>query len=279
MGILESVKMNDEVNIWTYFSKSEGLNTLVQCCICGKCFNSEKHDLQNHLKSSHSDVIVNQIVNQIVISKRAQNRHVEPSFSEKEGTKSFVWNHFSKTLDKDNKCLHCEIIIPNQNGGTTPLRDHMILHHRNQITQEEKRYEKEKNNIDIDAIKEGERRSKEHSCHHCGKLFDRKAYLIRHINAHEKNYTLFCSYENCRKGFVMTSQLKRHERVHTGEKPYQCATCGRDFRNLTHLTTHTRVHTGETPYQCFKCNKKFKFLASRNSHKCGVPLILSDNSM
>ena len=49
--------MNDKVNIWTYFCKIPCKN-LIQCCICGKCFIPEKHDLGDHLKTFHCDVIL-----------------------------------------------------------------------------------------------------------------------------------------------------------------------------------------------------------------------------
>ena len=66
----------------------------------------------------------------------------------------------------------------------------------------------------------------------------------------------------------MKDTLKRHESVHTGEKPYECESCEMKFSDVTHLKTHTRVHTGETPYQCQTCGKTFKFLATKSSHKC-----------
>ena len=272
--------MSDEVDIWTYFSKVS--NNWIQCCICGKSLNPENDDPGDHLKSVHSDLI---LVKSTKKSKEHSERHLNQFLSgnteKKLGSRnleSFVRGHFSKTSEKDkHKCLHCEKIIPSKNGATTNLRDHVIKYHRKQISQEEKEREKETNNFDIDSIEEGEKRPRKHSCHICGKLFVHKSYVRRHIDYHEKNFTHFCSYGDCRKGFVDMHALQKHAKFHSEERPFQCTTCGRGFKDNTHLKTHTRVHTGETPYHCLKCGKKFKFLATRNNHKCGIPLFLENN--
>jgi uncharacterized Zn-finger protein len=48
----------------------------------------------------------------------------------------------------------------------------------------------------------------------------------------------------------VNSNLHRHIRTHTGDKPYKRHICGKRFSENGNLQTHNRTHTGDKPYKC-----------------------------
>ncbi|KAI8884485.1 hypothetical protein K501DRAFT_182230 [Backusella circina FSU 941] len=51
-------------------------------------------------------------------------------------------------------------------------------------------------------------------------------------------------FGNCNMVFTRSEHLARHERKHTGEKPYKCivASCGRMFSRFDNMMQHTQTH-------------------------------------
>ena len=83
----------------------------------------------------------------------------------------------------------------------------------------------------------------------------------------ERQY--ICPVAGCRKKFLDNSKLKRHQLVHTGEKPFKCALCSKRFSLDFNLRTHLRTHTGEKPYVCNypNCNKRFTQSSNLTAHE------------
>ena len=75
-----------------------------------------------------------------------------------------------------------------------------------------------------------------------------------------------CVY--CSKSFETKSALGRHERVHTGAKPFSCQECGKGFTQKGNLQNHVRTHTGVRDYVCQEagCDRAFSEPSNLKQH-------------
>jgi len=68
------------------------------------------------------------------------------------------------------------------------------------------------------------------------------------------------------EAFSTSGNLAVHMRVHSGERPYECSTCGKAFSQAGDLARHMRVHSGERPYECSTCGKAFSESGKLTQH-------------
>lgn len=109
------------------------------------------------------------------------------------------------------------------------------------------------------------RRGRSFCCTLCGKRYSTVKQLKVHqkVHAGEKPYSCI----QCGKRFIQLYSLKRHQRVHTGERPFRCAQCGKQFAHSSNLKVHQTVHTGEKNFHCTQCGKNFSFLSNLIRHQ------------
>ncbi|XP_052332607.1 zinc finger protein 37 homolog isoform X11 [Oncorhynchus keta] len=106
--------------------------------------------------------------------------------------------------------------------------------------------------------------SRAHGCKICGKRFKRRKILRRHERFHTGEKPYSCS--QCSKTFALRKSLRRHERFHTGQRPHSCPQCGKSFRLRDNLKAHLRFHTGERPFTCSFCSKSFRIFRNLEKH-------------
>uniref|UniRef100_A0A8C3WA91 Uncharacterized protein n=1 Tax=Catagonus wagneri TaxID=51154 RepID=A0A8C3WA91_9CETA len=101
--------------------------------------------------------------------------------------------------------------------------------------------------------------------HECGKTFTwiRGPQMHRRIHTEEKLYP----YAECGKACIRHMELNQHPELHNKEKSYQCKGCGKGFSQKAELLEHLKIHTGEKPCKCSKCGRCFSHRSFLTKHQ------------
>ncbi|KYO35392.1 zinc finger protein 236 isoform A [Alligator mississippiensis] len=103
-----------------------------------------------------------------------------------------------------------------------------------------------------------------HVCPYCSKEFKKPSDLVRHIRIHTHEKPFKCP--QCFRAFAVKSTLTAHIKTHTGIKAFKCQCCMKCFSTSGSLKVHIRLHTGVRPFACPHCDKKFRTSGHRKTH-------------
>lgn len=111
-----------------------------------------------------------------------------------------------------------------------------------------------------------------HPCPRCGKVYQWRSNLGRHMRTHKARDSgeLYC--EPCEKRFASVATYRQHLRIsrrHVSEKEFSfmCNECGKKFVNKTRLRDHIDwEHLNKIKFRCQLCNKPFKCHTSLYVH-------------
>ena len=219
-----------------------------RCEICDTSY-TQKSTLDRHIRSAHENENSDEDYIPTVYENETPTIEIDKKykcdFCGKSFEKSLVLNRHVKTIHEKGLNYKCEICDIKYFGSQHELDEHMKIKHET------------KNN-----------------CSYCGKSFEKKSVLYRHIKTiHEKETDYRC--EICDTSYTQKSTLDTHIKtfhVETDGERIKCETCPRTFMSLWHLKKHMsnkhncKVDEEPKEHQCESCDRSFSHLNRLNIH-------------
>uniref|UniRef100_A0A1I8N2B4 C2H2-type domain-containing protein n=1 Tax=Musca domestica TaxID=7370 RepID=A0A1I8N2B4_MUSDO len=107
------------------------------------------------------------------------------------------------------------------------------------------------------------------------RLPSNRAKYCKYIHSKEKPFK--CA--ECGKGFCQSRTLAVHKILHMEESPHKCPVCNRSFNQRSNLKTHLLTHTDIKPYNCNACGKVFRRNCDLRRHSLTHNLTSSSSSI
>ena len=171
------------------------------------------------------------------------------------------------TTERSFKCTLCSKLFKSQ----LDLKRHLPIHSHEYMCNEcDASFARR---FSLDDHKRKKHGAEPLLCPQCDEVFTSMTLRSKHIReVHQGRVTKLKKIpcKLCPKIVKNMGELRRHMRVHTGEKLHPCDLCSRSFATKHDLQNHKMIHSGEKPFLCsycsFRCNREYNLRVHERKH-------------